>query len=97
MLGNFLLTSPQSDRDPERTGTVVRLNDFRNREVIRFCELLLQKAIAGEVTGMIYTLRLNDEDQPVGAVGVYAKDPSIGLPVMASMADVLSAHVKSSI
>lgn len=92
-----MLTSAQPTRESEKPGTVVRLNDFRNREVIRFCELLLQKAISGEITGMIYTLRLNDEDQPVSAVGVYAKDSSIGLPVMASMADVLSAHVKASI
>lgn len=81
------------DAEDKLPGTVVRLNDFRNRDVILFCEQLLEKAVSGEITGLIYTARLNGEDHAVSAVGVYSKDSQVALPAMAQMAEALAAHV----
>lgn len=82
---------------PAQGASVVNINDFRNRDVIRLCEQLLQKAISGELTGLIYTARLDDEDHAVAAVGCYARDPMVGLPAMAKMAAILESHVKSNL
>lgn len=86
----------RSQIEDKPVASVVRLNDFRNRDVIRFCEQLLQKAISGEITGLIYTARLNDEDHAVSAIGVYAKDSAIAIPAMARMSEALASHVKNN-
>jgi hypothetical protein len=95
--GSFLRNIVHTVVERQPPNTVVRLNDFRNRDVIRFCEQLLQKAIAGEITGLIYTARINEVDHAVSAIGVYAKDSSVGLPAMARMAEALELHVKTSV
>lgn len=87
--------SKNQQYDVPKSGAVVDLNDFRNRDVVKLCELLLQKAISGEITGLIYTARIDDEDQGVSAIGCYAKDESIALPAMAQMASILNTHVQS--
>lgn len=73
---------------------MVNLADYKNREVVKICERLLQKALAGELTGLIYAARIRDEDRPVSAAGVYAKNPAVGLAAMGRASDILGAYVR---
>jgi hypothetical protein len=75
---------------------VVNIADYKNRDVVRVCERLLEKALAGEITGLIYTLRMHNEDHAVSAVGIYAKDASIALPALERISQAAAAYVKAN-
>lgn len=77
-----------------QTAAVVSLADYKNRDVVKICEGLLRKAIAGELTGLIYAARLREQDRPVSAAGVYAKDAAIALPAMDRASQILDGYVR---
>ena len=82
---------PRSDKS-----NVVSITAHRNRDLVNTLRKLLEKAEAGEITGLLYTARIGKAEHGVGACGEYADDPIGGLAAMALASDTLSNLIRSS-
>lgn len=69
---------------------VVRIVEYKNRDTIAVCREIIAKAERGEVTGMLFALRLGDFDHGIGATGSYLKDPISGLAVAGRLLSIIS-------
>lgn len=58
---------------------VVRLEEYRQKDLIASLESMLESVRRGEVTGIVYIARMRNSEQHAGAVGSYVDDPGPGL------------------
>ena len=75
-------------------GSVISITEYRNRETIATLEGLLQKAMDGDVQGIIYAVKLEHGPQAVGFAGYYAVNPTPGLTAAARVFELLTTEAK---
>lgn len=73
---------------------VISIKEYKERETIATLERLLEKAKAGEITGLIYTVRLGEWNHGVGVTGTYRQDPISGLGATGRVFDILNQEAR---
>lgn len=73
-----------------KTKNVITIKEYRNQDTVDTLEKLLEMARSGKVTGLIYTVRLDDWNHGVGVTGYYREDPISGLGAVGRVFDVLN-------
>ena len=73
---------------------VISIKEYKERDTIATLERLLAKARAGEVTGLIFTVRLGEWNLAVGVSGRYREDPISGLGAAGRVFDILNQEAR---
>lgn len=68
---------------------VVRLAEFRNRELVAVCRELLQLAERGEAHGLAFVVKLGRKSHRPGLCGDYSRNPAEALMATTRMKDRL--------
>ncbi len=71
------------------TNNVIRIVEYKSRETVEALETMLEMARAGEISGMVFALRLGDWNHGVGVTGEYEKDPIAAASVAARILKIL--------
>lgn len=77
-----------------KVNNVISIKEFKERDTIATLERLLEKARAGEITGLIYTVRLGEWSHAVGVTGRYREDPISGLGAAGRVFDILNQEAR---
>ncbi len=83
---------PSDRRKPNNTDTGVHAADAHD-QVIRILEALLLQAGAGELTGLMYVVRLRGQDQGVGVATHYLNDLQAGLSAFTLVYSLLGENL----
>jgi hypothetical protein len=66
-------------------GDVLRISEYRNRELISFLEELTIEAKKGEVSGLAFAIVKRDCTHGIGVVGHYRDNPLLASGVIARL------------
>ncbi len=58
---------------------VVKLDEYRGKEVVAALEALLELAREGQIHGVVYVAKLNEGDNRAGMAGIYKRRPDLAL------------------
>jgi hypothetical protein len=77
---------------PKKTppSNAITIVEYQNKDTIAVCREIIEKAERGEVTGMLFALRLTDFEHGIGATGTYRDDPVSGLTAAGRLLNILS-------
>jgi hypothetical protein len=81
-------------KSPMKSSNVISIKEYKERDTIATLERLLEKARAGEITGLIYTVSLSQWDHAVGVTGRYREDPISGLGAAGRVFDILNQEAR---
>jgi hypothetical protein len=71
---------------------VVRMTEFRNRELVAVCRELLRLAEKGEAQGLAFVVKLGRRSHRPGLVGDYTRNPEEGLAAAFRLRDSLLSY-----
>jgi len=71
---------------------VVSITKYKNHDLIKTCESILEKAQSGEITGILYAVRLNENDHGVGVTGDYLVSRTKRVAAMGLIIDALHSE-----
>jgi hypothetical protein len=77
-----------------KAANVISIKEYRNQETISTLEQLLEKARAGEVIGLAYSVCLCEWSSGVGATGTYRDSPETALGGIGRLYEILTKHNK---
>ena len=72
---------------------VISISAYRNRDLVKTLENLLEQAKLGKINGLLYTARVGNSEHGVGACGTYADDPLGGLAAMTLAAETFKSQL----
>lgn len=93
--GSLSTNSPRK-KTTEKKRSSAKATALANREVITILEGLLVKAKSGELTGLMYVVRLACEDHGVGVAGTYLTDLHSGLSAFCMVYGLLGEKLHSA-
>lgn len=56
--------------------TVTRLSEYKNKETVGVLEQLLAQARNGDISGLLFCVRLSSNHHAMGISGIYHADPT---------------------
>ena len=65
--------------------TVTKLDEWKNRDTVETLADLLEKARKGEISGLLFSVRLGAKHHAMGAAGEYLSDPMMAVGIAARM------------
>ncbi len=81
-------------RKPNKTHAAIQAS-HTNTHVITLLENLLAKARTGDITGVMYVVRLRGQDHGVGVAGHYVNDMNAGLAAFALVYSLLGDSLRA--
>ncbi len=81
--------SPAKKRSP-----AIEITPPVNRQVVEVLEGLLDKAKSGQLSGMMYVIRLESKDHGVGVCGSYLADLHSGLAAFCLVYGLLAEQIR---
>lgn len=70
---------------------LVRLSEYRNRDVVDAARELLELAESGSLEGLVFAVKLGDGDHGAGRAGCYKRHPEQALPAVLLLKEYLTA------
>lgn len=77
---------------PNSAVTTTAIDQAADPQLIHALEVMLAKAYAGEITGLMYVVRMNDIDHGICVTGAYKKAPLECLTTLDAFFTLLSRN-----